>query len=203
MKKLLLFSLIVVLLFSPKKTYAQEVKKLTFEEVMKLAEEQSPNALIAKHRFRSSYWQYRSFKAQYLPSLTLSGTTPDYSNRLTQQFDFNTQQYLYVPKNTASTLGTLSLSQNIGPTGTVIALSSDLTLYKDIAQKLPVNYIANPTFVRIMQPIRQYNTLKWQKKIEPVKYEAAKKTYLANIEGVHQSAVMNFLMLKPQENRLT
>jgi len=195
MKKLVLFSLIVVLLFSTREIFAQELKKLTFDEVIKIAEEQSPNALIAKHRFRASYWQYRSFKAQYLPSLTLSGTTPDYSNRLTQQFDFNTQQYIYVPKNTASTLGTLSISQNIGPTGTVIALSSDLTLYKDIAQKLPVNYIANPTFVRITQPIRQYNTLKWQKKIEPVKYEAAKKTYLSNIEGVHSSAVMNFFSL--------
>jgi outer membrane protein len=195
MKKLLLFSMIVVSVFSTMKMDAQEVKKLTFQEVIKLSEEQSPNALIAKHRFRSSYWQYVSFKAQYLPSLTLSGTTPDYSNRLTQQFDFNTQQYIYVPKNTASTLGTLSISQNIGPTGTVIALSSDLTLYKDIAQKLPVNYIANPTFVRITQPIRQYNTLKWQKKIEPVKYEAAKKTYLSNIEAVHQSAVMNFFSL--------
>jgi outer membrane protein TolC len=195
MKKLVLYSIIVLFLFSTCRVDAQEIKKLTLGKVIKLSEEQSPNALIAKHRFRSSYWQYRSFKAQYLPSLTLSGTTPDYSNRLTQQFDFNTQQYVYVPKNTASTLGTLSLSQNIGPTGTVIALSSDLTLYKDIAQKLPVNYIANPTFVRIMQPIRQYNTLKWQKKIEPVKYEAAKKTYLANIEDVHQSAVMNFFNL--------
>jgi len=75
MKKLLLFSMIVVSLFSTRKIDAQEVKKLTFQEVIKLSEEQSPNALMAKHRFRSSYWQYRSFQAQYLPSLTLSGTT--------------------------------------------------------------------------------------------------------------------------------
>ena len=58
---------------------AQEIKKLTFDEVIKLSEEQSPNALIAKHRFRASYWQYRTFVAQYRPSLTLSGSTPDYS----------------------------------------------------------------------------------------------------------------------------
>ena len=46
---------------------------------MKLAEEQSPNALMAKNRFRASYWQYRTFKAEYRPSLTLTGTTPYYS----------------------------------------------------------------------------------------------------------------------------
>jgi outer membrane protein TolC len=195
MKKLLLFSIIVVLLFSAKKINAQEVKKLTFDEVIKLAEEQSPDALMAKHRFRSSYWQYRSFQAQYRPSLTLSGTTPDYSNGLEKLYNSGSGEWEYKQKNTISTLGTLSLAQNIGPTGTVIALRSDLTLFKDIQKDLPINYITNPISVDITQPIRKYNTLRWQKKIEPVKYDAAKKTFLSNIEGVHTSAVRNFFSL--------
>ena len=195
MKNFLLSVLIVVLVLPSKEIIAQDVKKLTFDEVIKLSEEQSPNALIAKHRFRSSYWEYRSYRAQFLPSLTLSGTTPDFSNGLAKVYDSNSDQYIYIPKNTISTLGTLSLSQNIGLTGTVIALSSDLTLYKDIALKLPVNYISDPAYIRITQPIRQYNSLKWQKKIEPVKYDAARKSYLSNIEGVHMSAVMNFFSL--------
>ena len=195
MKKLLLFSIIVVLLFSFKKIDAQEVKLLTFQEVIKLAEEQSTNALMAKHRYRASYWQYRSFQAQYRPSLTLSGTTPDFSNGLDKLYDSQTDQYIYRPKNTISTLGTLSLAQNIGPTGTIIALRSDLTLFRDIQKDLPTNYITNPVSIDITQPIRKYNTLRWQKKIEPVKYEAAKKQYLASIEGVHISAVQNFFSL--------
>jgi len=195
MKNLLLAAIISVLLFSTKEIIAQEVKKLTFQEVIKIAEEQSPNALMAKHRFRASYWQYRSYQAQYLPSLTLSGTTPDFSNGLDKVYDSNTGQYLYQSTNTVSTLGTLALSQNIGPTGTIIALRSDLTLFKDIKEKLVPNYITNPVSIDITQPIRKYNTLKWQKKIEPVKYNAAKKTYLSNIEGVHSSAVQNFFSL--------
>src|SRR5664279_3552326 len=195
MKKLLLISLIAVFVCTSAGLFAQEIKKLTFDEVIKLSEEQSPNALIAKHRFRTSYWEYRSYQAQYLPSLTLSGLTPDFSNGLTKVYDSGTDQYIYTSKNTISTMGTLSLSQNIGPTGTVIALSSDMTLYKDIALKLPVNYISDPAYIRITQPIRQYNTLKWQKKIEPVKYDAARKAYLSNIEGVHMNAVMNFFSL--------
>jgi outer membrane protein len=195
MKKLLLFSIIVVLLFSAKNINAQEVKKLTFEEVIKLAETQSPNALMATHRYRSSYWQYRSFQAQYRPSLTLSGTTPDFSNGLDKVYNSTTDEYVYRYKNTISTLGTLALSQNIGPTGTVIALRSDLTLFKDIEKKLDPNYITNPVSIDITQPIRKYNTLKWQKKIEPIRYDAAKKTYLASIEQVHVSAVQNFFSL--------
>jgi outer membrane protein TolC len=195
MKKLFLFSIITVLLSAANIVNAQEVKKLTFDEVINLAEEQSTNALIAKHRFRSSYWQYRSFKAQYLPSLTLSGTTPDFSNGLDKVYNSQTDQYEYKSTNTISNLGTLSLSQNIGPTGTVIGVRSDLTLFRDIANSVPTNYITNPISVYITQPIRTYNTLKWQKKIEPVKYEAAKKTYLSDIEDVHIRAVMNFFSL--------
>ena len=195
MKKLLIFATIVVLLFSRGKIYAQEIKKLTFDEVIKIAEEQSPNALIAKHRFRASYWQYRSFQAQYRPSLTLSGTTPDFSNGLDKVYDSNTGEYIYKAKNTISNLGTLSIAQNIGPTGTVIALRSDMTVYRDIQKGTPTNYISNPLSLDITQPIRKYNTLKWQKKIEPVKYDAAKKTFLSAIEGVHSSAVQNFFSL--------
>ena len=67
MKKLLLFSVVSFFLLPSQIISAQEVKRLTFDEVIRLAEEQSPNALIAKHRFRASYWQYRTFIAQYRP----------------------------------------------------------------------------------------------------------------------------------------
>ena len=195
MKRFLVFFMVSVFLLYLERIDAQEVKKLTFQEVIKLSEEQSPNALMAKHRYRASYWQFRSFQAQYRPSLTLSGTTPDFSNGLDKIFNSETDQYEYRAKNTVSNLGSLALSQNIGPTGTVIALRSDLTLFKDIEKDLPSNYITNPVSIDITQPIRKYNTLRWQKMIEPVKFDAARKTYLANIEGVHVSAVQNFFLL--------
>lgn len=195
MKKLFIITAAIFLVFQIQKSDAQEVKKLTFEEVLKIAEEQSPNAFMAKHRFRASYWQYRSFQAQYRPSLTLSGTTPDFNNGLEKVYNSTTDQYTYRAKNTISTLGSLSLAQNIGPTGTVIALRTDLTLYKDIEKKLDINYISNPVSIDITQPIRRYNSLRWQKKIEPLKYDMAKKTFLSAIEEVHKTAVMNFFSL--------
>ena len=197
MKKLLLFSLIVVLLFSTKKIVAQEVKKLTFDEVIKLAEDQSPNALIAKHRFRSSYWQFRAYQAQFRPTLLLRGSLPGYSNGFDKVYDSNTDQYTYVPKNTISNSGTLSLTQAIGFSGTSISLQSAINHLYDFSKTalFPRQYNITPVSINLTQPIRQYNTLRWQKKIEPVKYDAAKKSYLANIEGVHISAVTNFFSL--------
>jgi outer membrane protein len=194
MKKLLLFSLIVVLLFSTKKINAQEVKKLTFEEVIKLAEEQSPDAFMAKHRFRSSYWQFRSYQAQYRPSLTLRGTVPAYSNGFDKVYKESLDEYIYTPKNTITSSSSLSLAQAIGFSGTTISLRSDFLNQYDFAKTKRI-FNTTPVSIVINQPIKQYNSLKWQKKIEPVKYDAAKKTYLSNIEAVHVSAVRNFFSL--------
>lgn len=197
MKKLVLFSLILALFLQKQEIFAQEQKKLTFEEVIKLSEEQSPNALIAKHRFRSSYWQYRSYQAQFRPSLSMRGTLPNYSDGFDKVYNSNTDQYTYVAKNTISSSGTLSLTQAIGFTGTSISLQSSINHLFDFNSSalLPRQYNITPISINLTQPIRQYNTLKWQKKIEPVKYEAAKKTYLANIEMVHMNAVSNFFAL--------
>ena len=194
MKKLLLLTFILVFLFPVQKNTAQEVKKLTFNEVIKIAEDQSPQALMAKHRFRSSYWQFRSYQAQFRPSLTLRGTIPAYSDGFDRVYNSTTNEYTYVAKNTITDNASLSLSQAIGFTGTTISLQSDFLNLYDI-EKSKRTYTTTPVSIRITQPIKQYNTLKWQTKIEPLKYAAAKKTFLSNIEDVHSTAVQYFFSL--------
>jgi outer membrane protein TolC len=194
MKRIFLTLSIALLLTANFTSNAQQVRKLTLGEVVKLAEEQSPNALIAKHRFRSSYWQYRTFVAEYRPSLTLSGTSPNYSNAFTRVYDRGLDEFIYVQNETFQTLGSLSLSQNIGITGGSISLQSDLTYEKDL-EKNSEQFVSVPTSIRLVQPLFRYNELKWQRKTEPLRYEAAKKNFVANIEEVHRSAVMNFFSL--------
>jgi outer membrane protein TolC len=194
MKKFLLFSILAAFLFSGEKIEAQEFKKLSLYEVIKLSEEQSPNALMAKHRYRASYWQYRTFVAQYRPSLTLTGTTPDYSNSYDKVWNSQTNGYDYQSTNTVSNLGSLALSQNIGFTGGTIFMNSDLTMFNDFENNSK-KYITTPLSIGLTQPLFRYNSLKWLKKTEPLKYEAARKTFLSNIEAVHQQAVMIFFSL--------
>lgn len=184
--------MITVLSLSAVKINAQNVQKLTFDDVINLAESKSPNALMAKHRFRASYWSYRTFVAQYRPGLTLTGSTPEYSNALDRVYRNNA--YEYVATNTISNIASLSLAQNIGLTGGSISLNSDLNLFYDIENKKR-NYITSPISVGLNQPLFRYNALKWQRKTEPLKYQAAMKTYVAGIEAVHMSAVQNFFSL--------
>ncbi len=194
MKKLLLLATISLFLLPFQNSNSQELKKLTLDDVMRLAEEQSPNALMAKNRFRASYWQYRTFKAEYRPSLTLTGTTPYYSTAFERVWNSQLNTWDYKSTNILRNLGSLALSQNIGLTGGTISLNSDLTLENDFERKTR-NYITVPVSIGLTQPLFRYNSLRWQKKTEPLKYSAAKQTYLSNIEAVHSQAVMNFFSL--------
>jgi outer membrane protein TolC len=194
MKNFVFFTLTVSFISLFNTARAQDFKRLTLKEVIRLSEEQSPNALMAKHRFRASYWQYRTFVAQYRPSLTLTGTTPDYSYAYDKVWNSVTSAYDYIATNTLSNLGSLSLSQNIGFTGGTISLNSDLTVFNDFENDSK-RYISTPLSIGLNQPLFRYNPLKWQKKTEPLKYEAARQTFLANIEAVHQQAVMIFFSL--------
>jgi len=191
--------LVCILLVAITPLSAQEVKRLTFDDVIRLSEEQSPNAMIAKHRFRSSYWEYRTFVAEYRPSLILNGTLPDYS-RSSQRYTDSTGVH-YTESNSLESSLSLSLSQNIGFTGGSLYLESDLSRLDDLASS-PLSwdegmtrYTSTPLRVGITQPLLRYNELRWQKKIAPLKYEEAKKTYLNNIEEVHLMAVKYFFNL--------
>lgn len=198
MKRLIIPVLAFSILLSIKPVTAQDLRVLTLDQVIRLAEEQSPLALMAKHRFRASYWQYRTYVAQYRPSLTLTGTTPDYSTAYNRVWNSQENEWNYVSTNILQTIGSLSLLQNIGLTGGTIALQSDLTLETDLDKNKDQDrnkYITAPLSVRFVQPLFRYNSLGWQKKTEPLKYEAARKTFISDMETVHKEAVRQFFSL--------
>lgn len=189
--------LILVLIFSSVLTVTegQQVQRLTLEDVIRLAEEQSPNAVMAKHRFRSSYWQYRSFLAEYRPSLTLSGTMPEYGRVFTRVINYQTGEETFRETNSMTNSLSAQLKQNIGLTGGNIFIQSDLTRLDQFGAHARTEYNSTPVSIGISQSLNGYNSLKWQKKIQPLQYDQAKKRYLSDIEGVHITAVNNFFSL--------
>lgn len=193
MKHFATILIVSISIFVSSSAIAQEVKRLTLDEVIRLAEDQSPNALIAKHRFRSSYWRYRSFEAEFRPSLTLTGTVIDYRQQFNEQYING--QYEFVERNTNNTSLAMQLSQNIGLTGGRIFISSDLTRFDVFGNNTKTQYITSPVSINITQPVFGYNSLKWQKKIEPVRYEQAQKRYISDIVNVHTQAVNLFFSL--------
>ena len=83
------FSLLAVFLLLPAVPLAAQTSAgesgtrltLTLEETIATAQDQSPAALLARHFFLVSYWEWRTYKAGMLPSLNLQGSLGQYNAR--------------------------------------------------------------------------------------------------------------------------
>ena len=55
--------------------------RLSLDDCIAMARRQSIDAAVALGELRSAYWQWRSYKADLLPEVSLSGTLPSYNKR--------------------------------------------------------------------------------------------------------------------------
>lgn len=177
------------------------VKGWTLEEVVSRACSSSPDALAARHSFRSAYWDYRSYKADYLPSLTLQ-SSPNL-NRAINQVTMADGTVRFVEQNLLNTDLSLSLNQNISWTGGSLFLQSSLQRV-DLLNEHSFSWMSVPVNIGYSQSLFGYNALKWQCRTEPLRYEEARKNYLETMELVAASAVDKFFALaKAQSNYTT
>ena len=71
--------LITALFFAIQASAQEEIMSLTLRQAIEIAQEYSPEAEAARHTYRSAYWSYRFYQANYLPSVTL--TSSPYFNK--------------------------------------------------------------------------------------------------------------------------
>ncbi|MDA3944569.1 MAG: TolC family protein [Bacteroidetes bacterium] len=194
------FTGILVVIFGIKSITAQRVESsdnilLSLNETIELALERSPDALINIHRFRRSYWEYRSFRAGYLPNMTMNATLPNF----TRSIDAITQSdgsESYRDRTLSRYSADISLTQKIGLTGGEVFLQSGLqrldNYFVDTTTK---QFLSTPISIGFRQPIFGYNDYKWDKQIEPMRFEEAKRTYLESREQVAITAINHFFNL--------
>lgn len=99
--------------------------RLTLDDVIALAREQAPMAIMARHQFRSSYWEYRTYKASFLPALSLNSTLPDFNRSIERNVQDDGTE-VFVPSHRMNTSLEMELSQNVGLTGGNIFMNSSL-----------------------------------------------------------------------------
>ena len=69
----------------------------TLEDVIVMAQQsKSLPALVARYSFISSYWQFRSYRAQFLPSLNLGADLGQYNRSIVALQDAETGETHYV-----------------------------------------------------------------------------------------------------------
>jgi len=185
----------IFLLLIPITITAQPFKKrLTLHAVIDLAREQSPRAMLAKHAFRASYWQYRSFSAGLLPNMYFNSTLPNL-NRSFERITLPDGTDAFVERKLMTTNAEIFLSQNIPFTGGNIFLESSLQRIDIFGAGEDKSYLSTPVSIGFRQPISAFNSYKWESKIEPLKYEEARKNYISSLEEVALNAVELFFDL--------
>jgi outer membrane protein TolC len=160
------------------------------EEIIERAKNQSPSAKQAETRKENRYWQYRLFRANYNPQLSVFGTLPNYRKDFIQNRLDDGAIIFQDLQQTSSTLN-LGLQQPIAITGGNISINSRVRQFDDITRNLTQwnTTVANIAFE---QPIFAYNELKWNKKTEPLRYEESKRSYVEEMEFISRQAVERF-----------
>ena len=153
--QIILLLLIVSAFFGSAKTGMAQNKTLTLEQVLTLAKEQSPDAVLAKHRFRSSYWEFRSYKASRLPSLALNSTLLGFSRSyMPVSQDDGSTRYISVQDNTSSV--SAQINQNVGFTGGYFYVESGLARFDNLVTDTTV-FRSIPLMIGYSQPTLQFN----------------------------------------------
>ena len=71
-------------------------QRLTLANAIKIAQDNSYDAMMAKYSFMASYWTYRSFKAELLPSMNLRGGLLNFDHSLVAVRNYEDGQVAYV-----------------------------------------------------------------------------------------------------------
>ena len=175
--------------------------EFTLEDVIVLAQSKSLPALVARYSFISSYWQFRSYKAQFLPSLNLGADLGQYNRSIVALQDAETGETHYVQNDNMNNSLQLSIDQNIPFTGGIISLNTYLNRFDQFSPYGDLTYNSNPVNIYYQQPIFQYNRLKWEKKTEPKRYEMSKRIYLEDMEEIAVTATTYFFdVLRSQKS---
>jgi len=175
-----------LMLFLPENGFAQERLTYTLDELVLRAKTRSPASLRAETRQENRYWQYRLFRSNYNPQLRLGGTIPGFS----QSFNNIVQpdgsiEFREVRQNLMDL--ELGMQQQIAATGGTISVNSSTNRFDNFLAPVGTDqtrWSGVPVNVRLFQPIFAYNPLKWDKKIEPLRYEESKREYVEEMESI-------------------
>lgn len=169
-------------------------RSITLDEAIALARVQSVDAAVALNELKTAYWEYRTFKADLLPEINFEGTLPRYSKSYSSYQNAD-GSYTFVRNNLLDLSGKLSIDQNIWFTGGSISLTSSLEFLKEIGTKSNNQFMSIPISLELNQPIFGVNTLKWNRRIEPVRYAEAKASFISATEGVTMTTITYFFNL--------
>ena len=186
------FFLIIFVLIS---SVATAQLRLSLDDVIALAKDSSLTAFRYKNMYLANYWNFKSFKAQRLPSLTLDVQPVVYNRQLVSRYDSENDIDIYRQQKSYAASAGLTLTQNFDPLGGTFYVTTSLDYLRGFGDNTFNQYTAVPFIIGYRHNSFGFNQFKWDRKIEPLKFEKAKLEYLYNTELIAIQAVQYFFQL--------
>ena len=183
-------------LFGITTVFAQQTEiMLDLQHTVKLAGDSSLSAFRAKNMYMASQWEYHAFKAARLPSLTLYATPLRYNRDFTRRYDSEQNIDIYRRQQSLYSYGNLAAQQNFDLVGGTFFLDTELGYIHNFGGQARSQFNSVPIRIGYRQELLGYNRFKWEKKIEPLKFERAKKELISNLETTAETASCYFFDL--------
>ena len=198
-KKMKKVFLITALFFAVQASAQEETISLTLRQAIEIAQKHSPEAEAARHTYRSAYWSYRFYKANYLPSVTLT-SSPSFNkqiSKVTQPDGTN----LFIKQNQLAVDLDLKINQNVWFTGGSLFVRSNVQRMDELENDVTA-YNTQPVVIGYEQALFGYNSLKWDRRIEPVRFREARKAYNEALELVASQTSNHFFNLATAQTNL-
>ena len=191
-----IFSVILLISFALSVS-AQQPTTLTLdlERTVQLAGDSSLSAFRAKNMYLVSYWQHRTFIAGRLPSISLNMTPLQYNRRFIPRYDPVLDIDVYRRQQAFSAFGGFSARQNFDLTGGTFFLESDLGYLRHFGYQSRSQFSSVPIRLRYHQNLIGFNPFRWERRIEPLRFQRAKQELILQLEETAESAARYFFNL--------
>jgi outer membrane protein TolC len=185
----------LVLILLVGKAEGQSPLTLTLEQAIAIAADSSLEAFRSKNMYLAGYWQYRTYRAGRLPGLSLNLTPAEYYRDITRRYDSNDDIDVFRRQQSYYASGGLEVTQNFDPLGGSFYLQSNLSYMRNFGDNSYTQFTSVPVRLGYVQNLIGYNPFKWERKIEPLKFEKVKKEFLYNMEQISEQATAYFFDL--------
>ncbi len=174
----------IVFLFAFEGLYCQtkDTTRLTLYQVIEMAKSKSIAAKQAGTQLQTKYWEWRTFRSNFKPQLSLNGILPGYTKSFQEVVQPNGTIDFQPVRNNNSSLN-LALSQSIAATGGTVFGTTQIQRFDDFDRKLQL-YNGVPYAIGYSQPLAMFNALKWEQKIAPLKYNESRQAYIESMEQI-------------------
>ena len=173
-------------------------KIYTLKEMINIAREQSIASKQAETTRENRFWVFQLYKSNYKPQLVLDGAIPGF-NRSYDEVRQEDGTYRYLPVSINNSDLNLRLEQEISATGATIFLNSGINRFDNFLDTDDISpyhqYSGSPLEIGFNQPLFQYNRLKWDKKIEPLRFEESQREYIEGLEEISVNTTRRFFDL--------